>query len=70
MKLVVSESLSKKAEALAEGLGLAFDDLLGLRFAANVFLSATIVSFTLRAVGDHNAIWAIASMDCRRGATS
>ena len=62
MKLVVSESLSKKAEAPAEGLGLGFDDLLGLRFAANVFLAATIVWFTLQAVGDHNAIWAIASM--------
>jgi uncharacterized membrane protein YccC len=38
------------------------DDLLGVRFALNVFLGTTITWFSLRAVSDANPIWAIASM--------
>jgi uncharacterized membrane protein YccC len=38
------------------------DDLLGVRFALNVFLGTSICWFSLRAVSDANPIWAIASM--------
>ena len=38
------------------------DDLLGVRFALNVFLGTAACWFTLRAVSDANPIWAIASM--------
>jgi len=37
-------------------------DLLGVRFAVNVPLARTIVKNVLRAIGDRNPIWAIASM--------
>jgi len=37
-------------------------DLLGVRFAVNVALATTIVWNVLRAIGDRNPIWAIASM--------
>lgn len=55
-------SLSRKAETLAERLGLSYDQLLGYRFAVNVFLASTIVWFTLEKIADTNPIWAIASM--------
>jgi uncharacterized membrane protein YccC len=38
------------------------DDLLGVRFALNVFLGTTACWFTLKAVSAENPIWAIASM--------
>jgi len=38
------------------------DDLLGVRFALNVFLGTAICWFTLRTFSDANPIWAIASM--------
>ena len=60
--MTVSPSLSSKAERHAEKLGLAYDHFLGARFAANVLVAATVVWFTLRAIGDSNPIWAIASM--------
>ena len=53
---------SRAAERLLERFGLAYDDLLGIRFAITVFIAATIVWSTLRAIGDSNPIWAIASM--------
>ena len=60
--MTVSRSLSEKAETLAERLGISFDQLLGFRFAVNVFLATTIVWFTMRQIGDSNPIWAIASL--------
>lgn len=60
--MTLSPSLSAKAETLADGLGLAYEHLLGFRFAVNVLFATTIVWFTLRAIGDSNPIWAIASM--------
>jgi uncharacterized membrane protein YccC len=56
------QTLSRKAQALQERLGLSYDHLLGFRFAINVFIATTIVWFTLKLVGDSNPIWAIASM--------
>jgi uncharacterized membrane protein YccC len=55
-------SASRAAERWLDRLGLTVDHLLGIRFAINVFIAATIVWFTLRAIGDDNPIWAIASM--------
>jgi uncharacterized membrane protein YccC len=54
--------LSRKAEALVERLGVPYDHLLGIRFAVNVFIAATIVWSTLRLLETSNPIWAIASM--------
>jgi uncharacterized membrane protein YccC len=55
-------SASRAAERWLDRLGLTVDHLLGIRFAINVFIATTIVWFTLRAIGDDNPIWAIASM--------
>ena len=60
--MTISRSLSEKAETLLDRLGLSYDQLLGFRFAVNVFLATTIVWFTMRQVGDSNPIWAIASL--------
>jgi uncharacterized membrane protein YccC len=60
--VTLSASLSGKAEALLERLGLSYDHLLGIRFAVNVFLATTVVWYTLRWIADTNPIWAIASM--------
>jgi len=38
------------------------DDLLGVRFALNVFIGTSVCWFALRAISDENPIWAIASM--------
>lgn len=54
--------MSRRAEALLERLGLSYDELLGFRFAVNVFLASTIVWYVLKLIGDSNPIWAIASM--------
>ena len=37
-------------------------DLVGVRFAVNVFVASVIVWFVLRRIADTNPIWAIASM--------
>ena len=55
-------SLTHKAEALMERLGLTYDQLLGMRFAVNVFIATAIVWFTLQVLDDTNPIWAIAAM--------
>jgi uncharacterized membrane protein YccC len=60
--MTVSQSLSEQAEALVDRLGFSHEHLLGFRFAVNVLLAGTIVWFTVRALGDSNPIWAIASM--------
>jgi uncharacterized membrane protein YccC len=52
----------RQAEALMRRFGLSQTDLVGIRFAINVALATTIVWHTLRALGDSNPIWAIASM--------
>lgn len=52
----------RQAEAVMKRFGLSQADLVGLRFAINVALATTIVWNTLRAIGDSNPIWAIASM--------
>jgi uncharacterized membrane protein YccC len=54
--------LARKADKLRKRLGLSYDHLLGFRFAVNVFIAATIVWSTLKALCDSNPIWAIASM--------
>jgi uncharacterized membrane protein YccC len=43
-------------------LGLSHEHLVGIRFAINVALATTVVWHTLRAIGDTNPVWAIASM--------
>jgi uncharacterized membrane protein YccC len=53
---------SRKAEALLERLGISYDHLVGIRFAVNVFIAATIVWFTLKRIDGSKPIWAIASM--------
>jgi len=45
-----------------ERFGLSDEDLLGVRFAINVAIATVIVWNVLRAIGDPNPIWAIASM--------
>jgi len=60
--MIVPRSLSQKAEALAEQLGLSYEHLLGFRFAVNVLIATSIVWFTLREIHDTNPIWAIASL--------
>jgi uncharacterized membrane protein YccC len=42
--------------------GLAQRDLLGVRFAVNVFIASAILWYLLRHVADTNPIWSIASM--------
>lgn len=41
---------------------LAHHDLLGVRFAINVFIASAILWYLLRDVADSNPIWSIASM--------
>ncbi len=53
---------ARHAHALMRRFGLSPTDLIGMRFAINVALATTIVWQTLRAIGDSNPIWAIASM--------
>lgn len=42
--------------------GFATRDLLGVRFAVNVFIASAILWYLLRHVADTNPIWSIASM--------
>jgi uncharacterized membrane protein YccC len=42
--------------------GFAAHDLLGVRFAVNVFIASAILWYLLRVVAEVNPIWAIASM--------
>lgn len=52
----------RQAEAVMKRFGLSEAHLIGMRFAINVALATTIVWYTLQAIGDGNALWAIASM--------
>ncbi|HEY2904281.1 MAG TPA: FUSC family protein [Vicinamibacterales bacterium] len=58
----MTRSGARQAEALMRRLGLSHTHLAGFRFAINVAIATTIVWHTLRAIGDSNPIWAIASM--------
>lgn len=58
----MARSISVKAEALRQRLGLSYDHLIGIRFAINVAIATAIVWSTLKLIGDRNPIWAIASM--------
>jgi uncharacterized membrane protein YccC len=53
---------ARQAEALRQRLGLTYDQIVGLRFAVNVFIATTIVWATFVRIGDSSPIWAIASM--------
>jgi uncharacterized membrane protein YccC len=54
--------LAGRAEALMTRWGLKYEDLIGARFAVNVFISTTIVWAVLKAFTNDSPIWAIASM--------
>jgi len=60
--MILPQSWSHKAEARMERLGLSYDQLLGMRFAVNVFIATAIVWFTLQVLDDTHPIWAIAAM--------
>src|SRR4051812_4748456 len=53
---------ARQAEAVMKRFGLSPAHLVGCRFAINVAVATTIVWYALRAIGDGNPIWAIASM--------
>jgi uncharacterized membrane protein YccC len=57
-----SRSFVKKVEALMERFGLKYADLIGFRFAVNVFIATTIVWSVMKAFNAGSPIWAIASM--------
>lgn len=54
--------MSRAAESLLQRLGWKYQDLLGLRFAINVFIATTIVWTVMKALDAGSPIWAIASM--------
>jgi uncharacterized membrane protein YccC len=47
---------------LSDWFGAIQRDLVGIRFAVNVFIASTILWYTLEKIVDTNPIWAIASM--------
>jgi hypothetical protein len=49
-------------EAIVKWPGLGERDLLGVRFAVNVFIATAILWYLLRNIADTNPIWSIASM--------
>ena len=53
---------ARQAEALMKRFGWSYEQLLGLRFAINVALGATLVWYSMRLIVDSSPIWAIASM--------
>ncbi len=55
-------SLSRWAESLLTRWGLKYEDLIGFRFAVNVFIATTIVWTVMKAMNAGSPIWAIASM--------
>lgn len=48
--------------SLKDWIGTIGPDLIGVRFALNVFVASTIVWYTLEIIFDTSSIWAIASM--------
>lgn len=55
-------SLSERGHARLQRWGLKYEDLLGFRFAVNVFIATTIVWTVMKALHAGSPIWAIASM--------
>jgi uncharacterized membrane protein YccC len=60
--VTASGKLSGAAEAFMVRLGLKYEDLIGFRFAVNVFIATTIVWTVMKAMNAGSPIWAIASM--------
>jgi uncharacterized membrane protein YccC len=58
----IRAALAGRATALMTRWGLKFEDLLGVRFAVNVFIATTIVWVVMKAFTVDSPIWAIASM--------
>lgn len=54
--------LSRWAETRLTRWGLKYEDLIGFRFAVNVFIATTIVWTVMKAMNAGSPIWAIASM--------
>jgi uncharacterized membrane protein YccC len=54
--------VSGHVEALMVRFGLEYEDLIGFRFAVNVFIATTIVWLSMKALNAGSPIWAIASM--------
>ncbi len=54
--------LAGRAEALMARWGLKYEDLIGVRFAVNVFIATTIVWVVMKLFTVDSPIWAIASM--------
>jgi uncharacterized membrane protein YccC len=55
-------SLSRWVEARMARRGVKYEDLIGFRFAVNVFIATTIVWVVMKAMDAGSPIWAIASM--------
>src|SRR5688572_16941264 len=55
-------ALSARTEALMTRWGLKYEDLIGARFAVNVFIATTIVWTVMKLFTNDSPIWAIASM--------
>jgi uncharacterized membrane protein YccC len=60
--MIMTRLAVRQAEALMKRFGLSEAHLVGVRFAINVAIATTLVWYTLKAIGDSNPIWAIASM--------
>src|SRR5688572_5073668 len=60
--MIMMRPAVRQAEALMKRFGLSEAHLVGMRFAINVAIATTIVWHILKAIGDSNPIWAIASM--------
>lgn len=57
-----SEAETSRPAASVMWLEAVRRDILGIRFAVNVFIGSTLVWYTLEHIADTNPIWAIASM--------
>ena len=58
----IRAALTGRASALMTRWGLKYEDLIGCRFAVNVFIATTIVWVVMKALTVDSPIWAIASM--------
>ena len=58
----MANAAAAAGEAIVKWPGLAEHDLLGVRFAVNVFIATAILWYLLRRIADTNPIWSIASM--------
>jgi len=60
--MTIFSRLSRRAEALRRRLGLSYDQILGIRFAANVGISTAIVWSVLQFAQNASPLLAVASM--------